>query len=67
MKNSSFQKSRPELDQDHDINTTSGRDKSQVQVLLYFKLMSITRYQYWRYITALKKSWWFSEIRLLST
>jgi hypothetical protein len=45
MKNSSFQNARPEPDQDHDIKTTSGRDKSQVQVLFYFKFMSITWYQ----------------------
>ena|ERR1035437_2134367 len=55
MKNSAFMNTRPELDQDHDISTTSGRDKSQVQVLFYFMFMSITWYQLRRYIIATEK------------
>jgi hypothetical protein len=56
MKNSSFQNSKPELDQDHDIKTTSGRDKSQVQVLFYFKFRSITWYQHRTFIIVNEKN-----------
>lgn len=55
MKNSAFMNTRPEPDQDHDINLISARDKSQVQVLFYFKFMSITRYQHRLYINSFRK------------
>ena len=44
MENSSFMKTRPELEQIKCIKTTSGLNISQVQVLINFYFRSITWY-----------------------